>query len=348
MVVPHCRITLGLIAPLVHSEGASRRSSDLAPSSRLPSYVKDPAAKKRVETSVGDFAFWVDEAKWKQHKPQSDGVLEFSHVSKGGLGVKVIAEDTSVPMSRLRDLVIANFRRAAEKVKVTFEDKRTVNGRHVLALQVSATIKGIPAKYWGYYYGGSSGTIQAIGWMVGTAITNDNVEELTTFLNGIEISDEDLSPTGVLFPGLLSLNSSISIMYDPQKWKQDHSSDDTDDGRFTFKPSSGEDDDEIGVLVLADRTELPDDALPKFVLSNFRDSDPNARIIQKKRRRMNGAKLWFLKITVTVDKETATIFSYCYSGKAGTIQVHGIVEASLLHKYEKDLMEFLNGLLVSE
>ncbi len=335
------------VAP-AHSQQAPDNSAALAASSRLPSYTKDPTAKKRIETSVGDFALWVDEAKWKQDKAESDGVLEFSNVSRGGVGVKVIVEDTGVPLGRLRDLVLANFRSAAEKIKVTFEEKRIVNGRRVLALQVAATVKGLPAKYWGYYYGGSSGTIQVMGWMIGTAARNEDIEELTRFLNGLEISDEDLPATGILFPGLLSLNASTTIKYDAKKWEQDETNDDSHNARFTFKPASGDDDDKVGVIVLADRTELPDNALPKFVLSNFRDSDPKAKIVYKKRSRINGARLWYLKITMVAEDETGIVFSYCLTGKAGTVQVYGIVETKLLPKYEKDLMEFLNGLLVSD
>jgi hypothetical protein len=48
------------------------------------------------------------------------------------------------------------------------------------------------------------------------------------------------------------------------------------------------------------------------------------------------------------DAYRGIIFGYYYSGKAGTVQVYTVTETSLLPKYEKDFMDFLNGLLVSE
>ena len=337
-----------IAASPIHSQPSSSKSVAVLPPARLTSYTKDPAAKKKVQTSVDDFVLWVDDTKWRQNATEPEGGLTFANVTKGGFLVKAIVEDTGAPLSRLRELALTNFKKKGEKVKVVSEEKRIVNGRPVLALQVVATVSGLPVKYFGYYYGGSSGSIQLIGMMLGAAITNDNLEELTKFLNGLEVSDEDLPATGILYSGLVSVTRSISVKYDSEKWESDESHDGDDDVKFTFKPSSGDDDDKIGVAALGDRTEVPIDALPKFVLSNFRETDPKAKIVSKKRCRVNGTTVWFLKITMTSDDEAGTVYCYCYSGKAGTVQVYGIVATSLLHKYEKDLMEFLNGLLISE
>jgi len=344
-----------LTGPWAYSQQAPKQPTDAAFSTQLRSYTKSPSAKKRIEASVGDFALWVDETKWTQDKVDTAGVLEFSNVNKGGLGVRIITEDNGVPLDRLREFVLANFKRASNKAKITLEEKRLVNGRQVLALQIAATVKGIPVAYFGYYYGGSSGTIQVIGFMIGAAISPDSIEDLTQFLNGLEISDEDLPPTGILFPGLLRFNSAITIKYDPEKWELQE--DATDPGRFTIKSSSGDDDDGAGVVMM-DRTVLPIDLLPRFVLANLQTVDAKAKVMSKNIRRVNGAKGWFLKIAFEGDdsgpgkpvgaKIRWIVFCYCYSGKVGTVQIQMVAKASSLPKHEKDLMEFLNGLLVSE
>lgn len=329
-----------LTAPLAHSQQAPTKLTGVAPSSQLRSYTKSPSAKKRIETSVGDFALWVDEAKWKQDKSDTAGVLEFSNLN-GGVIVKVIAEDTGIATEGLRELVLTNARNAAPNAKITFEENRIVNGRQVLALQMAATVKGIPVKYFGYYHGGTSGTVQVIGVLVGSAFSDNNIEGVTEFLNGLEISDEDLPPTGILYPGLLRFNSKISVKYDPNKWdQQEVGPDDPEDLHFA--------DDDAKAEIVAENISIPMDAFPKFVLSNAQDVDQHAKLISKKICRVNGVKVWFLKLTYQENTTPTIAFAYCYSGKAGTVQVVMSVEKSLLSKYEKDFMEFLNGLLVSE
>jgi hypothetical protein len=313
-----------------------------AHSPHLRSFTKSSSATKRVEALAGHFAVWVDESKWKQDKVDTAGVLEFSSVNIVGMGVKVIAEDTGVPTDRLRELVLANMKNAAPDAKIKFEEKRIVNGQPVLALKIAETLKGIPVTCFGYYYSGSSSTIQVMGYMIGSA-TRD-IEELTDFLNGLEISDEHLPSTGMVSSGLLRFNS-ITVKFDPAKWEWEE----TDDpGKFTFTNSNSGSDD-VGAMVLVERaSSITIDALAKFAVSEFQNLDPKARIIYRKKCRVNGAKVWYLKIAAEVDKTPVMIFGYCYAGKAGTAQVYTIAKKSELPEYEKDCMEFLNGLVISE
>jgi hypothetical protein len=345
-----------LTPPLVYSQQTPHQLTGVAPSSQLRSYTTSPSAKKCIVTSVGDFALWVDEEKWKQHYDVAAGHLEFSNV-KSGVIVTVIAEDTRIPTEGLRELVLTNAKSAAPNAKITSEEKRIVNGREVLALQMAVTIKGIPFKILGYYHGGTSGAIQVVGSIVEPALS-DNIEDVTEFLNGLEIADEDLPSTGILCPGLLRFNSRIAFKYDPKKWEPQQGSDDEDSFDFTYSSAYGD----AEAHVQVERQSIPIGALPTFVLSNAQDVDPNARIIFKKERRVNGVTMWFLKLAlpelqsntigtplgIKTTKIPTIAFGYFYTGKAGTAQVITSTKTSLLPKYEKDFMDFLNGLLVSE
>jgi hypothetical protein len=181
----------------------------------------------------------VDVTKWKQEKSDTPGLLTFSHVN-GEVGAAVISDRIGVRTDVLRDLALKIAKRGDPNARITFEEKRIVNGRQVLTVEISTTIEGVPAKTLGYYHGGSSGNIQVIGLIPETVFTK-NIGEVTEFLNGLEISDQEL-PTSASREGMsnqetLSVNSQVSIKYDPKKWRQTRTN---EVATFLFTHSSGD------------------------------------------------------------------------------------------------------------
>ncbi len=93
---------------------------------------------------------------------------------------------------------------------------------------------------------------------------------------------------------------------------------------------------------------VPADSLPELALSNARSGDPDAAIIFKEKRTVNGVEVWFLKIDTEVNKVPIILFSANYGGKGGNVQIITYTGRNRLVEYEKDFIEFLNGLWVSE
>src|SRR5260370_29005396 len=222
----HLRIVAAtlLTASLAFSEARlSSIGTTLPP--HLRSYTKPPAAKTRIKTSVDDFALWIDETKWRQEKSDTPGLLIFSHVN-GEVGALIISGRNGIPTTVLRDTILKRAREDDPNSHITFEESRTVNGRQVLALEISTTMEGELYKFFGYYYGGASGSIAVIGVIPGTVFTR-TVGEVTEFLNGLEISDQEVPSSAnrdaMSDPGLLFVNSKVSMMYDPKKWNQGRS-----------------------------------------------------------------------------------------------------------------------------
>jgi len=286
---------------------------------------------------------WVDETKWKQAKSDTAGVLNFAHVN-GEAWATVITERIGIPTNVLRDIALENMKHGDPNARITFDEKRIVNGRQVLAVEMSASIEGVPLKTLGYYHGGLSGNIQVLGLIPETVFT-DNIGELTEFLNGLEISDQELPTSAnreaMPNPGLLSLNSKVSVQYDPKKWKQRPSN---EVGHFTFAHSSGD----AYAMVIVERIPIPIDSLPDIVLSNLQSADPNATIVFKQKRRVNGTDVWFMKSDAEVNKVPFFYCGYYYGGKGGTVQVVTVTGKTLFSEFEKDFMDFLNGLRISE
>ncbi len=157
-------------------------------------YYKSPSAHKPIKTAIGDFVIWVDETQWTC-KPEKTDALRFLH-AHGDAGARVITTRPGIPTDRLKDVALANARKIDPNAKIVFEEKRLVNGREVLALQIAATAKGIPFRYFGYYHGGTSGAIQMVAYTVESAFS-DSLETFTDFLNGLEILDKDVPPAAI-------------------------------------------------------------------------------------------------------------------------------------------------------
>lgn len=322
---------------------ASAPAADISPppaTAPSGSYTRGPAAKNRVKTPAGDFAIWVDDAKWKPQQSDEPGVLEFAHVN-GALWAKVITERIGIPTEGLKEIALVNARKVAPDARITLEEHRMVNGHELLALQITGVTKSVPFRFFGYYHGGTSGSVQVVGWTVESAF-DENAGEIAAFLNGLEIGDRDL-PAAESAPseGVLMFNSKMSIKYDPRKWKQTTSE---DSGRFTFKHNSGDG----YALVIAERISVPTDSIPDIALANVHNADPNARIIFREKRHVNGVDVWFLKIDAVVDKIPIVYYGYYFGGKYGTVQVLTYTGKDLLSDYEKDFLEFLNGLWTGE
>ena len=175
---------------------------------------------------------------------------------------RIISEKIGIPTETLAKIALANAQKVDPNAKIAFKEKRLVNGKEVIVMHIEGTLNDIPFRYYGYYYGGTSGSIQAITFTVSSAFER-NAEDFTTFLNGLEITDQELPPPSrtssaaeATDPGLLLINSgTAAVKYDPSKWKKTVSK---EPGRFTFS--------HVGrggyAMVIAERIGLPTDSLP--------------------------------------------------------------------------------------
>jgi hypothetical protein len=180
-------------------------------SSQLPAYARTPSATTRIQTNIKEYALWVDETKWEQKKSGPLSELQFSHVS-GDVWALVETGLFATPTTLLRENVLKTVKSTNPNAKIINEEQRLVNGRQVLAIQFSTSIDGNPIRVLGYYHGGSSGWIQAIAFARDSEFPN-KIGEITDFLDGLEILDQDLPSSGQMsYPGFLFVNSRISAL----------------------------------------------------------------------------------------------------------------------------------------
>jgi S1-C subfamily serine protease len=333
--------TLHEPTPLNKTQKPLAGTTSAVQQSRLRSYTKSPFAKERIKTPVEDFAMWVDQRKWKQVKPDTAGTFKFESIDGVGWAVVMTARN-GMSTDELREFVLSNEQNTDPSVRITLEEKRIVNGREILALQTAGVNRGIPFKHFGYYYGGTSGTVQAIAYTIEAAL-DDNIEMFTEFLNGLEVSGRDFQTASDLTAnlGVVSFNSNMSLKYDPKKWKQLQSK---QEGHFTFSYSLGS-----GYAVIsAEPLPIPTDSFPEVALANGKSTDPKAAIVFMEKRRVNGVLVWFIKTETTFNKNPMIYCGYYYGGKHNSVQILTYTTKELLPKYERDFIEFLNGFSASE
>ena len=312
-------------------------------------YARSTAATTRITTSVEKYVVWVDATKWVQRKSDNPNELVFSHVN-GEVGAKVNTHGPAVSTRALwYETVLPGVKSADPDAAITFKERRIVNGRPILAVQMAAKIEGDLWGILGYYHGGSSGSVQVIGF-ARAPIFNKNIGEITEFLNGLEVSDQEIvSPANryaKVHPGLISLRPTMSLTYDPKRWKplqapSDEFSEFTD---FSFEHLSGRGDVDVAISSYS----IPLDDLPDGSLSEIQSHYGNTKVLIKEKRNVNGTDVWFLEVEITVNKVPIITGGYYYGDKDGTVQIMIFVEKAAFNEYENDFMSFLNGLVTSK
>jgi len=295
-----------LTACLTHAE----------PAASIP--TKTSAPKTRVQTSVEDFVLQVDETKWKNDPSDTPGMLVFS-LANSETQILVLTSHMELRTEMLKEMVLLAAKKGDPNARITSEEKRRLTGRPFLAVEISTTVEGIPIKMLGYGHIGAPGYIQVIAAIPESEYAK-NIEAVNDFLNGIEVPDQELitSANREMPPtqGVLPLGARAEVRYDPHKWRQIRMH---EANSFLFTHSSGDG----FAKVLSARLSPPFDALPDIVLSNLQEEDPQAKILLKEKRKVNGTDVWFLKLEAEINQIPMIMCGYYYSGKTGTVQVVG-------------------------
>jgi len=132
----------------------------------------------------------------------------------------------------------------------------------------------------------------------------------------------------------------FGLWYDASKWSLSPNND--VEGRIQFKLKRG---DAYGMLII-EELPIPLTTLKAAALANAKSAAPDAKITFEGNTNIDGKDVLIMKIDGTIEEIPFRYFGYYYGGKNGTIQVLTYTGQSLFEKYEQDLAEFLNGLVI--
>ena len=131
------------------------------------------------------------------------------------------------------------------------------------------------------------------------------------------------------------------VWYDPSLWQEKK------DGK-SDKPSFRHKDGDIGAMVLAERIQIPLSTLKDLAIDNAREAAPDARVVSQENRVVNGRTVLCMKIQGTIQGIGFVYLGYYYAGQGGLIQHLTYAPLNLFSEYEKDMTDFLNGLVIND
>lgn len=132
------------------------------------------------------------------------------------------------------------------------------------------------------------------------------------------------------------LRGKAAVYYDATKWRDLK---ETEPGRFELTHREGD----AYAVVIAERAEMPLDALRNLALKNARELSPDIRSVAEEKRVVNDTEVLFMQTAGTMEGMPIAYLGYYYAGKPGAVQVITFTARNLLDEYRKDLEEFLNG-----
>lgn len=162
--------------------------STVAATANVKEYTMPAADSSALDLGHG-VKLHYNPAKWQQGAPSTiPGRQQLRHLSGDGYAM-TISERIAVPMASLKKIVLTNARNAAPDAAITFDETRRVNGATVEAMQLTGTTQGIPFRYYGYYFSGTTGTVQIICY-TGESLFPDYKVDFEELLNGLQVADK--------------------------------------------------------------------------------------------------------------------------------------------------------------
>lgn len=137
----------------------------------------------------------------------------------------------------------------------------------------------------------------------------------------------------------------MGIYINPKKWTFSKDKDETN--RLLFRTKNPATSDLYG-MVIAEGVEIPPETLAKIALQNAAEAAPDAKILEKEYRYVNGSKVLYMVIEGTIDSIKFNYVGYYTSNKSGTVQVLTYSSPGIVNAHMAEIQEFLNGLVVNE
>ena len=138
---------------------------------------------------------------------------------------------------------------------------------------------------------------------------------------------------------LKSKITNIGIWLNNQDWEFKQATVNTD-AEYEFEFKHGD----LYAMAIVEEVEIPLESLSKIAFESLLEAAPNAEIISKEYRNVNGLEVLFMRMNGTMEGINFSYFGYYYSNKSGTIQLITYSSINLVDKYKNQCEKFLNGI----
>lgn len=151
-------------------------------------FTKPSSAKENYKAISKSYQIWYQEKDWARMDPKNLNPLAevaFKSTEMDAYGM-LIYEGMEANSQTLADVAILQARKTASDLTVLSKEIRSVNGKDMVALEMTGKIQSIDIYYYNYYYSGPEGSIQLLCFT--TAKASDGLKpKMEDFLNGLVI-----------------------------------------------------------------------------------------------------------------------------------------------------------------
>jgi hypothetical protein len=151
-------------------------------------FVKPSSAKENYKGISKGYQIWYREKEWSRIDPKNlNPLAEVAFKStEMDAYVMLIYEAMEATTQTLADIAIIQARKTASDLTVLSKEIRSVNGKDMVALEMTGKIQSIDIYYYNYYYSGPEGSIQLLCFT--TAKASDGLKpKMEDLLNGLVI-----------------------------------------------------------------------------------------------------------------------------------------------------------------
>lgn len=138
---------------------------------------------------------------------------------------------------------------------------------------------------------------------------------------------------------LKSKNTNAVIHLEPKIWSFQKNDLQHQAAEYTFKAKQS---DLYGMLI-TEKLQVPLENLINIALQNAKNAAPDAHIVEKEYRMVNGHKVIFMRIEGTIQNIKFAYLSYYFTNESGAVQFITYTGANLVETYKETIFDLLNG-----
>lgn len=140
-----------------------------------------------------------------------------------------------------------------------------------------------------------------------------------------------------------SRNNTASVYFNPDKWRVvTAKSNESVEKQFRLV------DHDMQAMLITEKIEIPIETLAILALQNAKRVAPDAKIVEKEYRTVNGKKLIMLQINGTLMGIKFSYLGYYFTDTYGSTQLVTYTAQNLFAEYRPEAEQFLNGLVFAD
>lgn len=132
-----------------------------------------------------------------------------------------------------------------------------------------------------------------------------------------------------------------SVWFDSSSWKRNKNKQ-NDQAEYEFMMTDAT---AFGMVIAEDLT-FDFEFMEQNILEHAADDNKNPQLISHEHRTVNGRKMGLIIFDVTFQQNAMRFYTYLYSSKNMTIQLHAFCPKKAIGELEPKILQFLNGLEV--